>query len=50
VVRNSVILYTTANDGFHTDPINLEGHGNYSYRVCLAGTATCSNTATVAFF
>jgi len=49
VFRDGMRLYATANDGFHTDPINRRGGGTYSYRICLAGTATCSNTVNVAF-
>ena len=49
VYRNNVIITTTANDGAHRDDINLRGGGSYSYRVCEAGTSTCSNTATVTF-
>ena len=49
VFRNNARIATTANDGFHTDNINGRGGGSYSYRVCEAGTATCSNTVTVTF-
>ena len=49
VYRNGALVATTANDGFHTDAINNRGGGSYTYRVCEAGTATCSNEATVTF-
>lgn len=49
VWRNGVKVATTANDGVHTDPIDQRGGGSYTYRICEAGTATCSNEATVTF-
>jgi serine protease len=49
VFRDGVRITTTANDGFHTDHINQKGGGTYQYRVCEAGTSTCSNTETVVF-
>ncbi|MBD5803306.1 Thermophilic serine proteinase precursor [Azoarcus sp. Aa7] len=33
----------------YTDLINRTGSGTYTYRVCEAGTATCSNEAVVVF-
>ena len=49
VYRNGAKVATTANDGAHTDNIGKSGGGTYTYRVCEAGTATCSNDATVVF-
>jgi thermitase len=49
VYRNGVLIATTANDGFYTDNINVRGGGTYTYQVCEAGTATCSNEDIVAF-
>jgi thermitase len=49
VYRNNVLLTNTANDGFYTDSIGGRGHGSFTYRVCNAGTQTCSNQATVTF-
>lgn len=43
------ILANTANDGVHTDNINVRGGGSYTYRVCLANTQTCSNDFTITF-
>ena len=40
---------TTSNDGTETDPINKKGSFTMAYKVCAAGTTTCSNTATVVF-
>ena len=48
VYRNST-KWTTANDGVETDALNRKGGGSYNYKVCAAGTTTCSNTATVVF-
>ena len=41
--------WSTANDGYETDAINKKGSATYTYKVCAAGTDTCSNTATVVF-
>ena len=49
VYRNGVLVTTTANDGFYTDSPGGRGHATYTYRVCNAGTQTCSNNATVTF-
>ena len=49
VWRSGVKVSTTANDGFHTDDIDSRGGGSYTYRVCEAGTGTCSPDVTVAF-
>jgi len=49
VYRNNALITTTANDGFYTDIIGGRGHATYTYRVCEAGSQTCSNQATVTF-
>lgn len=49
VFRDGALLTTTANDGSHTDNIGKKGGGSYTYKVCEAGTSTCSNEATVTF-
>jgi predicted phage tail protein len=49
IYRNSVLITTTPNDSAHTDVINLRGGGSYTYRVCQAGTATCSSNVTITF-
>ncbi len=49
VYRNGARITTTANDGAYTDAINKKGGGSYTYKVCEAGTTTCSNEATVTF-
>jgi hypothetical protein len=49
VFRNSVKVATVSNTGAYTDNIDARGGGSYTYMICEAGTATCSNTATVTF-
>jgi hypothetical protein len=49
IYRNSAFLVNTANDGAYTDSTGAHGHGSFTYRVCNAGTQTCSNQATVTF-
>lgn len=49
VYRNGARVTTTANDGAHTDNIGNRGGGSYTYRVCEAGTSTCSSDAAVTF-
>jgi hypothetical protein len=49
IYRNGVVVATTANDGFYTDSPGGHGHASYTYKVCNAGTQTCSNQVTVTF-
>jgi subtilisin family serine protease len=49
IYRDGVIITTTANDGSHRDDINNHGNGSYTYKVCEAGTSTCSSEVTVSF-
>jgi subtilisin family serine protease len=49
VHRNGVIVATTANDGSYTDNLGRRGPGTYRYKVCEAGTSTCSNEVVVRF-
>lgn len=49
IFRSGAKITTTANDGFHTDNIGKKGGGSYTYKVCEAGTSTCSNEVTVSF-
>jgi subtilisin family serine protease len=49
VYRDGTRIVTTANDGAHTDVLNQKGGGTFVYRVCEAGTTTCSGNATVTF-
>jgi PKD repeat protein len=47
VFRNGTLLVTTANDGAHTD--SPSAAGTFTYRVCAAGTTTCSSDSSVVF-
>jgi len=49
VYRNGAVVATTANDGFYTDSTGGKGSATYTYKVCAAGTSTCSNEVTVRF-
>ena len=49
IYRNGSLLTTTANDGAHTDSIGRGASGTYTYRVCNAGSTTCSSNASVTF-
>jgi PKD repeat protein len=47
VFRNGSRITTTANDGAHTDSVSAAG--SYTYKVCNAGTSTCSPDVTATF-
>ena len=49
VFRNGAKIATVGNTGLYTDSIPKRGGGSYTYKVCEAGTSTCSNEATVNF-
>ena len=49
VYRNGGKVATTANDGFYTDNTGQKGSGTMTWRVCEAGTNTCSNDASWTF-
>jgi hypothetical protein len=49
IYRNGVLIVTTLNDRFYTDSPAGRGPATYTYRVCNAGSQTCSNQATVTF-
>jgi hypothetical protein len=49
VYRNSMPIARTADDGSYVDSTGDTGRARYRYRVCEAGTQTCSNIATVTF-
>ncbi len=49
IYRNGSVVATTANDGAYTDAMNNKGWGNYTYKVCEAGTSTCSAEVAVNF-
>jgi hypothetical protein len=49
VFRSGSRIMTTGNSGAVTDNINKNGGGSYRYKVCAAGTTTCSNEVVVTF-
>ena len=50
IYRDGALIATVPNGGgTYTDHINRTGRGTYRYRVCDAGTQTCSNRVTVRF-
>jgi PQQ enzyme-like repeat protein len=49
VYRDGVVIATTPNDGSYDDSTGTSGHATFTYKVCEAGTQTCSNEATVTF-
>jgi serine protease len=49
VYRNGAKISTTANSGAYTDNTGTKGGATFRYRVCEAGTATCSAEAQVVF-
>ncbi|MFO7893789.1 MAG: S8 family serine peptidase [Longimicrobiales bacterium] len=46
VYRDGAVVATTANDGEYTDITGVKGGGSAVYKVCEAGTNTCSNEVT----
>ena len=49
IYRDDVVIVTTANDGSYVDSTGDTGRARYNYKVCEAGTQTCSNVVTVRF-
>ena len=49
VYRDGSVIATTPNDGSYTDATNFRGGGSLTYKVCEAGTDTCSNEVAVEF-
>jgi serine protease AprX len=49
IYRNNVLIATTPNDGRYDDSTGDTGRAQYMYRVCEAGTQTCSSDVTVHF-
>jgi hypothetical protein len=48
VFRNNTPVATIPNSGAYTDQVP-KGGSTFTYRVCHAGTTTCSNNVTVSF-
>jgi hypothetical protein len=49
VYRNGIAIATTPNDGQYDDSTGTTGQASFTYKVCEAGTQTCSNRVTVNF-
>ena len=49
VYRNGVVVATVANTGTYTDSTGDTGRARYTYKVCEAGTSSCSNDVIVTF-
>src|SRR4051812_40501379 len=49
IYRDGARIITVANTGTYTDRLAHHMPGRYIYRVCAAGTATCSNQSAVTF-
>jgi hypothetical protein len=47
VFRNGRRTATVNNTGAYTDRLGRHAHGTYTYRVCAAGTQTCSDNVSV---
>jgi extracellular elastinolytic metalloproteinase len=49
IYRDNVKVTTIPNSGSYTDSTGQKGGGSHTYRVCEAGTSSCSNNVTVNF-
>lgn len=49
VYRNGALIKTTDNDGHYTNSRASKGTITYVYKLCEAGTSTCSNEASASF-
>ena len=49
VYRDGKFAKNVPNNGKYVNALPLPGHTSYVYKVCLVGTTTCSNNATVTF-
>jgi hypothetical protein len=48
IYRNGTVIFTAGNNSY-TDVIGTRGSASYTYKVCEAGTTTCSNEVTINF-
>ena len=48
IYRNGSRMTTQNNSGSYADSLNGRG-GTYTYKVCVAGTSTCTNDASVSY-
>ena len=49
IFRNGSSVATVSNTGSYTDATNIRGGGTLTYKVCEAGTQTCSDEITVSY-
>jgi subtilisin family serine protease len=49
VFRENSKIATVSNSGSYTDQTNFRGGGSLTYKVCEAGSSTCSNSVTINF-
>ena len=49
IFRDGSRISRASNTGAFTDSINRKGGGTYTYLICEAGTATCSNSVVITF-
>jgi hypothetical protein len=49
IYRNGAKIITTVNDGVYADALGKRAAGTYTYRICGAGTSTCSNSVSVVY-
>src|SRR5438128_780148 len=49
VDRDGIVIAAVPNTGTYTDSTGDTGRARYTYKVCAAGTLTCSNDVTVTF-
>jgi len=49
IYRDALAIATVPNTGSHIDSTGDTGQARYTYRVCEAGTRTCSDKARVTF-
>ena len=47
--NNSKIRSATSNTGAYRDAVKVSGSGTLTYKVCNAGTTTCSGNASVSY-
>jgi len=47
--RDGSVIATVTNNGHYTDSTGTTGRARFTYKVCEAGTQTCSNEVTVRF-
>ena len=49
IYRNGSRIATVSNTGSYSDQFDKRAKGSFTYKVCAAGTGTCSNQATISF-